>query len=104
MNELFLSPDECLRRAADQLFASAKHFRETAYEHLIALTGGRCGRSAFRRVFPGDEFRHRRHAWLQERIEQAMEMAFAEAKFPNDVTFQQLADLAGCSVKSVERL
>lgn len=100
----FSSLDERIRQAADQLFAEAKHVNEITRERIFALVEGPGKQSAFRRVFPGDEFPRRRRAWLRRRVEQAIEQVFALAQFPRDVTFQQIADLAGCGRDSVIRL
>jgi integrase len=104
VNEPISSQDERIRQAAEQLFAQAEHFSELTRSRVLELAGGNVGRRAFDRVFPGNQFTLLRQAWLRNRIEGAMKTVFATAKVQRDVTFQKVADVAGCSDDAVIRL
>jgi hypothetical protein len=104
MNDLLALQDERLRQAADQLFAEAKHPNDLTRKRLFQLAGGQLGMRAFQRMFPGNQFTLRRHAWLRARIDNAIDAAFATAQVQSDVTLQQIADLAGCSLVTIKHL
>lgn len=104
MNDLLAEQDERLRQAADQLFAEAKHPNDLTRQRLFQLAGEQLGMRAFQRVFPGNQFTLRRHAWLRARIDNAIDDAFATAQVQSDVTLQQIADLAGCSLVTIKHL
>lgn len=104
MNESSNAQDECIRKAADQLFIEAKHVNEFTQARVLDLAGGNLGRRDFERVFPGHQFSLRRQSWLRQRIENAMETTFFEAKTQQDFTMQHIADLAGCSLTTVKNL
>lgn len=104
MREPLSSQIERLHKAKDQLFAEAKHLSDISYERLLFLAGGQCGRRALLRAFPGDQFLRLRCSWIRERVEQAMVAAFSTAQVQSDVTLQQIATQAGCSVGNVSHL
>jgi integrase len=104
MNDQLSEQDERLRQAADQLFAEAKHPNDLTRKRLFRLVGEQLGTRAFQRVFPGNQFTLQRHAWLRTRIDKAIDTAFATAQVQSDVTLQQIADLAGCSVVTIKHL
>lgn len=97
------SAQERIRRAAERLFAEAKHPNEITRARVLELAGGDLGERAFYRIFPGKQFSDMQQAWLRQRIKAAMDEVFAIAQTQHDVSYQRVADLVGCEGATVAR-
>ncbi len=97
MSESPSQQDECIRRAAEQMFSEARKWSELTRGRVLELAGGTVGMAAFERVFPGRQFTAMRHTWILQRIKAAMDTVFATAQVQRDVTLRKVAALAGCS-------
>lgn len=100
---VFQKKAERLKRAIEQLSAEATHVREFTRARVLELAGSDVGLKTFYRIFPDKQFLLLRQAWLHRRIEEAIDVVFAQACAQRDVTIQRIADLAGCHVGCVTR-
>ncbi len=103
MTTVFQKKAERLKRAIEQLSVEATHVREFTRARVLELAGSDVGLKTFYRVFPDKQFLLLRQAWLHRRIEEAINVVFAQAYAQRDVTIQRIADLAGCHVGCVTR-